>query len=65
MTRAELSDDKKREYDMVLDEMMKEIESKMPEQYHRSGQLDGKASKIYQEVSARYMPRLNQILTEA
>lgn len=65
MTRAELPVDKQIEYDAVVDEMMKEIESKMPEQYHKTGQLDGKASKIYQEVSERYMPRLNQILTEA
>lgn len=65
MTRDELPEDKKIEYDLIIEKARKELEERNPEQYHKSGQLDGEATRIYIEVSNKYVPQLDKILTEA
>ena len=62
MTRAELSDDKKKQYDAIVERMMREIEEQNPEQYSKKNQLDGKATDIYISVTEKYLPELEKLL---
>lgn len=65
VTREDLPEDKKKEYDLIVEKMMKEIEERNPDQYVRPNQFDGMATKIYIEVSNKYVPQLDKILREA
>lgn len=62
MKREELSEEKRRKYDEVVDKIMQEIAEKNPDRYHSEGQLDGEGSKIYMEVTRKYIDQLNAIL---
>lgn len=56
MLREELSEDKKIEYDILTVKMMKGIEelAKLPEK--KKWQLDGPRSKVYRDISNKYLP---------
>lgn len=64
MKRIELSDEKKIKYDAICDQIMKEIEEQNPDQYLRKGQLDGKATQIYQKTYNKYLPYLRALFDE-
>ena len=61
MTREGLSEEKKAEYDKICDKIMAEIEIQNPDQYHRPGQLDGRATQIYRETFEKYRPELEKL----
>lgn len=63
MTREELSEEKKAEYDAITSKMMQEIEKeleKLPPQ--PKNQLDGPGDKVYRDVSNKYLPEIRRIL---
>lgn len=63
MTREELSEEKKAEYDAITSKMMREIEKeleKLPPQ--PKNQLDGPGDKVYRDVSNKYLPEIRRIL---
>lgn len=63
MTREELSEEKKAEYDAITSKMMREIENeleKLPPQ--PKNQLDGPGDKVYRDVSNKYLPEIRRIL---
>lgn len=63
MTREELSEEKKAEYDAITLKMMREIEKeleKLPSQ--PKNQLDGPGDKVYRDVSNKYLPEIRRIL---
>ena len=63
MSRERLSDEKQIEYDAIIAKMMKEIEEeleKIPPQ--PKNQLDGPRSKVYRDVSNKYLPEIKRIL---
>lgn len=64
MKREELSEDKKKEYDLITKKIMLEIEEQKPDQYHKEGQLDGKATEIYQRTFNKYLPELLKLFEE-
>ena len=61
MTRNDLSEEKKKQYDAIVDKIMQEIEAQNPEQYHVPNQLDGKATAIYRETFNKYRPELEKL----
>lgn len=63
MSREKLSEEKQKEYDAITAKMMKEIEEeleKIPPQ--PKNQLDGPRSKVYRDVSNKYLPEIRRIL---
>lgn len=63
MSREKLSEEKQKEYDAITAKMMKEIEEeleKLPPQ--PKNQLDGPGSKVYRDVSNKYLPEIRRIL---
>ena len=63
MSREELSENKKMEYDVLTSKMIQEIEeelAKLPER--KKGQLDGSRSKVYRDISNKYLPEIRRIL---
>ena len=63
MTRNELPDDKKREYDAIVDRCMKEIEENDTES--RNNTFSSKSDAIRQQITQKYLPLLNKILKDA
>lgn len=66
ISREELSEDKKIEYDALISRMMQEIEEeleKLPPQ--PKNQLDGDRSKVYRDISNKYLPEIRRILNSA
>lgn len=64
MSRKKLSDEKQIEYDAIITKMMKEIEEeleKLPPQ--PKNQLDGPRSKVYRNVSNKYLEEIKRILS--
>ena len=61
MKRSELSEEKQKEYDLIVEKIMKEIEQQNPDQYHEEGLLDGKATAIYRETYKKYLPELRKL----
>ena len=61
MRRSELSEEKQKEYDLIIEKIMHEIEQQNPDQYHQKGLLDGKATSIYQEAYKKYLPELRKL----
>lgn len=63
MLREELSEEKRKEYDALIANMMGEIEeelAKLPER--RKEQLDGPRDKVYRDISNKYLPEIRRIL---
>ena len=63
MLREELSEEKRKEYDVLTVNMMGEIEeelAKLPER--KKGQLDGPGDKVYRDISNKYLPEIRRIL---
>lgn len=63
MSREELSEERKKEYDALLSKMMQEIEEelkKLPPQ--PKNQLDGPRDKVYRDISNKYLPEIRRIL---
>lgn len=63
MLREELSEEKRKEYDVLTAKMMREIEeelAKLPERRNR--QLDGPRDKVYRDISNKYLPEIRRIL---
>lgn len=63
MLREELSEEKRKEYDVLTAKMMGEIEkefAKLPER--RTGQPDGPGDKVYRDISNKYLPEIRRIL---
>ena len=63
MLREELSEEKRKEYDALTENMMREIEeelAKLPER--RKGQLDEPEDKVYRDISNKYLPEIRRIL---
>ena len=63
MLREELSEEKRKEYDALIANMMGEIEeelAKLPER--RKEQLDGPGDKVYRDISNKYLPEIRRIL---
>ena len=63
MLREELSEEKRKEYDALTENMMREIEeelAKLPER--RKGQLDRPEDKVYRDISNKYLPEIRRIL---
>ena len=63
MLREELSEEKRKEYDALTANMMREIEeelAKLPGR--RKGQLDGSEDKVYRDISNKYLPEIRRIL---
>ncbi len=63
MLREELSEEKRKEYDALTANMMREIEeelAKLPRR--RKGQLDGSEDKVYRDISNKYLPEIRRIL---
>ena len=61
--REELSEEKRKEYDVLTVNMMGEIEeelAKLPER--KKGQLDGLGDKVYRDISNKYLPEIRRIL---
>lgn len=61
MKRSELSEEKQKEYDLIVEKIMQEIEQQNPDQYHKPGLLDGKATRIYQDTFKKYLPELRKL----
>lgn len=66
MKKEDLSKDQRRRYDEIVERMLREIEEQNPDQYHKPGMLDGKATRIYIEAEksicqclTRYLRRRN------
>ncbi len=65
MSREELSEEKRIEYDALTMRMMQEIEeelAKLPDR--KSGQLDGPRDKVYRAVADKYLPEIRKILSD-
>lgn len=63
MSREELSEDKKIEYDALTSKMMQEIEEELKKLSSTAqNQLDGPRSKIYRDISNKYLPEIRRIL---
>lgn len=63
MSREKLSEEKQKEYDEITAKMMKEIEEeleKLPPQ--PKNQLDGPRSKVYRDISNKYLPEIKRVL---
>ena len=63
MLREELSEEKRKEYDVLTVNMMGELEeelAKLPER--KKGQLDGPGDKVYRDISNKYLPEIRRIL---
>lgn len=59
MTRNDLPDDLKKEYDIIANAMIKEMEEKVP----RPNQtLDDKPNIIRKQIADKYIPSLEEIL---
>ena len=65
MKKEDLSKDQRRRYDEIVERMLREIEEQNPDQYHKLGMLDGKATRIYIEAEKKYLPMLDEIFAEA
>ncbi|MCR5236453.1 MAG: hypothetical protein K6E34_04525 [Lachnospiraceae bacterium] len=62
MTKEELSPEKRREFDAIVDTMMAEIEEQSKEVEHKTGQLDGPGTQVYIRITRKYQPKLVAIL---
>ena len=63
MKRLELSSEKQKEYDEIINKMMSEIEELCESVPSGSMHyLDGEKTKIYREVTEKYIPILNDLL---
>ncbi len=62
MTRNDLSEEKKKEYDRISDAMMFEIRKIEEEIPHKKGQLDGAQTRAYRQITKKYKPMLDAIL---
>lgn len=63
MSREKLSEEKQKEYDEITAKMMKEIEEelkKLPPQ--PKNQLDGPRSKVYRDISNKYLSEIKRVL---
>ena len=59
-----MSEDKKIEYDALTSKMMQEIEEELKKLPPKpKNQLDGPASKIYRDISNKYLPEIRRILS--
>ena len=54
---------RKKKYDAICGKIMREIESQNPNQYNRSGQLDGIATQIYRDTFEKYRPELEALFS--
>lgn len=59
MTRNDLSDEKKKEYDEVVNHMMKELDALLPS---GGNTLDGGKTMGQKEIEDKYFPKLRAIL---
>lgn len=63
MNELNLSPEKQKKYDSLLAEMMQEIElelEKLPKR--KNAQLDGPHSKVYRDVTKKYLPKIKEIV---
>lgn len=63
MSELNLTPEKQKEYDSLLNEMMQEIErdlEKLPE--HKKNQLDGLHDKVYRDVTKKYLPQIKEVI---
>lgn len=61
--RPDLDEQGKIDYSRVRAEMDMEIEERNPAQYHNGG-FDGKATRVYQEISRKYLPKIVKVFRE-
>lgn len=64
MNRSQLNDEKKKEYDRIVDEMMAEIDSIPRENTVKHG-FSNYLAKQYKQIEDKYLPKLNEILDSA
>ena len=64
MKRSQLNDEKKNEYDQIVDEMMAEIDKIPRENTERHG-FSSYLAKQYKQIEDKYLPKLNAILASA
>ena len=61
MTRKDLNEDARKEYDRIVDAMMNEIEAIPP---LPSGVLSCKHGNYYRGIEKKYLPKLAELLNE-
>ena len=61
MTRNDLSEEKKKKYDEIVDEMMKEMDA-LPRP--KGSRLDAGKIKGQKEIEDKYFPQLTELLSE-
>lgn len=63
MNALNLSPEKQKEYDSLLNQMMQEIERELEKVPKREGVwLDGPRTKVYRDVTNKYLPKLREII---
>lgn len=63
MSELNLTSEKQKEYDFLLNEMMQEIERELEKVPKRDGVwLDGPHDKVYREVTKKYLPKIKEII---
>ena len=61
MTRDELPNEKKKEYDSIVAACMKEIEEKVPKP---QATFDLYPDEVRRQITNKYLPKLEKLLTE-
>lgn len=63
MNELNLTPEKQKEYDSLLDQMMQEIEQELEKVPKRDGVwLDGPRTKVYRDVTNKYLPKIKAIV---
>lgn len=63
MSELKLSPEKQKEYDTLLEKMKNEIDQKLKRLPKSAAVcLDGPRSRVYREVSNKYLPQIQKIL---